>query len=172
MILNGQLVRGATGLAGEFGHVSIREDGPLCKCGNRGCLEACASNTAAVRYFIEAESRREGVQNAIRPNFDFLLKLVEQGDRNAIGALERMAHYLGLGVSMIVTGLAPEVIVIVGEATRAWQRVGPIINDVVAKRSSTGMTTRIVPTDPNTQPRLRGTIALVLQKHFGVPQHL
>jgi len=46
------------------------------------------------------------------------------------------------------------------------------VNDVVAKRSSTGMTTRIVPTDPNTQPRLRGTIALVLQKHFGVPQHL
>jgi hypothetical protein len=73
---------------------------------------------------------------------------------------------------MIVSGLAPEVIVIIGEATRAWGRVGPIINEVVARHSSTGMITRIVPTDPNTQPRLRGTIALVLQKHFGVPQHL
>jgi hypothetical protein len=61
---------------------------------------------------------------------------------------------------------------IVGEVTRAWARVGPILNEVVARHSPIRTTTRIVPTDPDTQPRLRGTIALVLQKHFGVPQHL
>ena len=42
MILNGQLVRGATGMAGEFGHVTIQENGPLCKCGNHGCFEVFA----------------------------------------------------------------------------------------------------------------------------------
>jgi predicted NBD/HSP70 family sugar kinase len=171
MILNGQLVRGATGLAGEFGHVTIQEDGPLCQCGNRGCLEACASNTAAVRYFAESESR-EGNGKFTRPNFELVLKLAEEGYSNAVKALERMAHFLGLGVSMIVNGLAPDVVVIVGEATRAWDRVGPIINEAVARRSPAGMHTRLVPTDPETQPRLRGTIALVLQKHFGVPHLL
>jgi predicted NBD/HSP70 family sugar kinase len=172
MILNGQLVRGATGLAGEFGHVSIIEDGPLCRCGNRGCLEACASNTAAIRYFTELESNQNGHKSETPPTFDRLMQLAEEGEGNAIKALERMAHYLGMGVAMMVTGLAPDVVVVVGDATRAWERVGPIIRDTVAKRIHTGMTTRIVPTDPVTQPRLRGTIALVLQKHFGVPHIL
>jgi predicted NBD/HSP70 family sugar kinase len=172
MILNGELVRGSTGLAGEFGHVTILEDGPLCRCGNRGCLEASASNTAAIRYFTEFESKRNGDQPFVRPTFDSILRLAEEGHPSACKALDRMGFYLGAGVAMLVTGLAPDVIVIIGEATRAWNRVGPAINDVLAKRLSTEMTTRIVPTDPATQPRLRGTIALVLQKHFGVPHLL
>jgi hypothetical protein len=60
-------------------------------------------------------------------------------------------------------------IVIVGEVTRAWQKVGPIIKDTVRQHSFTRAKTQIVPSDPITQPRLRGTIALVLLKHFGAP---
>jgi predicted NBD/HSP70 family sugar kinase len=172
MILNGQLFRGATGLAGEFGHVSILENGPLCRCGNHGCFEACASTTAAIRCFSELEAKHNGRKSATPPTFDGILKLAEQGNGNAREALDRMAHYIGIGVAMMVAGLAPDVIVIVGEATQAWGRVEPIIQDTVAKRLSTGMTTRILPTDSATQPRLRGTIALVLQKHFGVPHLL
>ena len=59
--------------------------------------------------------------------------------------------------------------VIVGEVTRAWQRVGPIIKETVRQHSFTRAETQIVPSDPITQPRLRGTIALVLLKHFGAP---
>jgi len=70
---------------------------------------------------------------------------------------------------MLATGLAPDVIVIVGEVTRAWNRIGPIIDEVVNRRVVTGVRTRIVPADPRTQPRLRGTIALALQKYFGAP---
>jgi predicted NBD/HSP70 family sugar kinase len=77
-----------------------------------------------------------------------------------------MARYLGLGIAMLVNGLAPAVIVVVGEVTRAWKRVGPVIERVVAECAHTHAATRIVPTDDATQPRLRGTIALVLQKHF------
>jgi predicted NBD/HSP70 family sugar kinase len=80
-----------------------------------------------------------------------------------------MAHYLGAGIAQLITGLAPEIIVIVGEVTRLWNRIGPIIEEVVKSRSFTHARTRIVPADPATQPRLRGTIALVLQKHFGAP---
>jgi hypothetical protein len=59
--------------------------------------------------------------------------------------------------------------VVVGEITRAWNRVGPIINEVVKSRSFTHAPTRVAPTDPAGDPILRGTIALALQKHFGAP---
>lgn len=101
--------------------------------------------------------------------FDDILRLAEQGDLKANEAIDRMAHYLGVGIALLVTGLAPDVIVLVGEVTRFWNRIGPAIERIVKSRTFTRAATRIVPTDPHAQPRLRGTIALVLQKHFGAP---
>jgi predicted NBD/HSP70 family sugar kinase len=167
MIFNGQLVRGTTGLAGEFGHIILEEGGPACKCGKRGCFEACASNTAAIRYFTEIVSKRNGQPKAVQPTFDFIIKMAEKGDRNAAESLNRVARWLGAGLALMATALAPDVIVLIGEVTRAWKQIGPIILDAVERDSRTGVRPRIVPADPSTQPRLRGTIALVLQKHFG-----
>jgi predicted NBD/HSP70 family sugar kinase len=170
MILNGQIIRGASGLAGEFGHVTIQENGPLCKCGNRGCWEMCASNSAAIRYYMEAVGNsRKGNGSLTAPAFEDLLRLAEQGETKAVEALEFMAQHMGIGLAILLAGLSPDVVVLVGEVTRAWNRVGPIINDVVRKRLSIHSAARIVPTDPDTEPRLRGTITLVLQKHFGAP---
>jgi predicted NBD/HSP70 family sugar kinase len=166
MILNGQLVRGAGGLAGEFGHVTIRENGPLCNCGNQGCFEACASNTAAVRYFTELMPRGKAGRSA-PPGFNSILRLAEQGDKRGCEALNRMAQSLGIGIAMLVTGLCPDVIVLAGEVTSAWERIGPIIHETVKRRSVAGIHTQILPTDPRTQPRLRGAVAVVLQEHFG-----
>jgi len=172
LILNHQLVQGSTGTAGEFGHAALIQDGLECSCGNRGCWEMYASNSAAVRYYTQAGSQSRGrrsiaVENAI--SFDHLMRLAEQGDNKAVDALEQMAKSLGLGLAPLIAGLAPDMIVIVGEVTRAWHKVGPIIKDTVTKHSFTRAETQIVPSDPITQPRLRGTIALVLLKHFGAP---
>jgi predicted NBD/HSP70 family sugar kinase len=174
LILNHQLVQGSTGLAGEFGHTTIVPDGIQCRCGNRGCWELYASNSAAVRYYAESTSSARGGRSPARStaqsvSFEDLLRLSEQGDAKAIEALSRMADYLGQGLALLVNGLAPDVIVVVGEVTRAWRNAGQVITDSVKRHSFTRATTRIVPTDPITQPRLRGTIALVLQKHFGAP---
>jgi predicted NBD/HSP70 family sugar kinase len=171
MVLNGQLVRGPSGLAGEFGHVALTEDGPKCGCGNVGCWEVYASNSAAVRYYTETKSTgRNGKSHSNIPiTFEDVLALSEGGDLKALAALDRMAYYLGTGIAMLVTGLAPDAIVVVGEVTRAWDRIEPIINDVVKRRSFTHATTRIIASGPAPQPRLRGIIALVLQKHFGAP---
>ena len=175
MILNGQLVRGPSGLAGEFGHVALAENGPKCGCGNYGCWEVFASNSAAQRYYMESKlpgrngKNHSGKRNGEKPSFEDILQLAEHGDLRALEAVERMAHYLGKGISMLVTGLAPEAIVVVGEVTRAWDRVGPIITEVVRQRSSTHATAKITASGPAPQPRLRGIIALVLQRHFGAP---
>src|SRR5579871_2899637 len=79
MILNGQLIRGSSGMAGEFGHVAVQELGPVCKCGNRGCWEVCGSNSAAVRYYLEAMSKGQK-KAVVPPSFEDILRLAEQGD--------------------------------------------------------------------------------------------
>ncbi len=173
MIMNGQLLRGSQGIAGEFGHVSLGADGPQCHCGNRGCWEVMASNSAALRYYAEfSPARKTGVApgNAPAVAFSDLLRLAAQGDAKAGKALEQMAHYLGVGLAILVTGLAPDVVVVVGEVTRAWSRVWPVVAKAIEQRSFTHAPTRILPTDPDNLPRLRGAIALVAQKHFALPQ--
>ncbi len=168
LLLNGQLVHGANAMGGEFGHVSIDDAGPPCSCGKRGCWERYASNSAAVRYYLEGGGR-DGSGAASRPRFEDIIMLAEGGDRRALEALERMARFLGIGIAGLATGLAPELIVIVGKLTDVWNHVGPIVIDEVKRRSLPHATTRIVPTDPATQPRLRGAVTLVVQQHFSAP---
>jgi predicted NBD/HSP70 family sugar kinase len=169
LVLNGQLVHGSHAMSGEFGHVSIDEDGPPCSCGKRGCWERYASNSAAIRYVVESAADADGSNGAPPPRFDDILRRAEQGDRRAGDALDRMGRFLGIGLAALATGLAPEVIVIVGDVTSAWDRIGPIINDEVRRRSLPHAQTRIVPTDRATQPRLRGAVTLVVHHHFGAP---
>lgn len=170
MIMNGQLLRGAQGVTGEFGHVSLDASGPKCHCGNRGCWEVLASNTAAMRSYAAFASGRKvqaGSKSDMSPlPFSDLLRLAEQNDVIAGKSLDQMAHQLGAGLAMLVTGLAPEVIVVIGEVTRAWNRVGPIVDAVIQQRSLTHANTRIVTSDPETWPRLRGAITLVAQRQF------
>jgi hypothetical protein len=79
-----------------------------------------------------------------------------------------MAHYLGRGMRMIVAGLAPERIILIGDLTRSWHRFGPVIEqEVQAQVLPGGVAPRLVPVHEDGMARLRGTVALVLQKHFG-----
>ena len=172
IILNGQLVRGAGGMAGEFGHIAQMLHGPRCRCGNEGCWEVLANNPAAVRYYAEEVAARNGKgskKGVAELSFNDILQLSEKGDIKARNALKRMACHLGEGLAMLVAGLAPEFIVVVGEVTRAWTVVEPVINGVLKRRQWGGSYTRILPSDPETQPRLRGAVALVLQKYFSAP---
>lgn len=173
IVTNGQLLRGVNGLAGEFGHVSLDQSGPLCKCGNRGCWEVYASNTAAINYYVQTANGSKKQKNDFdgdKPSFDDILHLSEQGDARAIETIERMGHYLGVGLSMLISGMAPGMIVLIGEITRVWERIEPIIKNVLSLRlQSSPAPTRIVPAHDNLQPRLRGSMALILQKHFGAP---
>jgi predicted NBD/HSP70 family sugar kinase len=162
ILVNGRLARGSSGMAGEFGHVPLDPDGPLCSCGSHGCWEVFASNRAALRYYFES-----GAQKGL--DFQGLLRIADQGDHKAAKALETMAHFLGRGMRMVVAGLDPEQIVIVGDLTRSWHRFGPIIQaEVQAQGLSGGVAPKLIPVHEDGMARLRGTVALVLQKHFGI----
>ena len=162
VLINGQLARGLNGMAGEFGHVPLDPDGPRCGCGSRGCWEVFGSNRAALRYYHESSTHADGL------SFPDLLSLADQGDTRAVQALEKMAHYLGRGMRMIVAGLAPERIIIIGDLTRSWHRFGPVIEaEVQAQVLPGGSAPQLIPVHEDGMARLRGTVALVLQKHFG-----
>ena len=163
ILVNGRLARGFSGMAGEFGHVPLDPDGPLCSCGSHGCWEVFASNRAALRYYSESSAL----------NFQDLLSLADQGDKSAQKALETQARFLGRGMRMIVAGLDPEQIVIIGDLTRSWHRFGPVIQaEVQAQGLSGGVAPKLIPVHEDGMARLRGTVALVLQKHFGVTQEV
>lgn len=168
LLLNGQIVHGGGSMAGEFGHMTLDENGPPCPCGKNGCWERYASNAAAVQFYVGGDSASRASSKSL-PRFDEVLRCAQAGERRAVEALEKAASHLGAGLASLATGLAPEVIVIVGEITAAWDRLGPIVADVVARRSLPLVATRIVPTDLAMQPRLRGAVTLVVQQHFSAP---
>ena len=164
ILANGKLVRGLGGMAGEFGHVPVDPRGPQCGCGSRGCWEVYASNRAALRYYLES-----GGDSAVS-TFPKLLARADAGDARADAALANMAHHLGRGMRMVVAGLAPERIVVVGDLTKSWSRFGPIIEtEVRAQALAGGCPPQVTPAGEDGLARLRGTVALVLQKHFSEP---
>lgn len=154
ILANGQLLRGEHGMAGEFGHVQLMPDGPLCGCGSHGCWEMLASNRAAMRDYTA------GSGSPIA-SFPALLALTQSGDKHAAAALERMATNLGKGLRVIVAALAPREVVIVGDITSVWHRVGPII-DSTMRKDLLRATTTLRPAYDGNLARLRGAVALVL----------
>ena len=99
--------------------------------------------------------------------FDDLLRLAAGGDTAATESLDRMARALGEGLADVMTVLAPELIVVVGEVTAIWDRIGRLVSEGIASRVLPGTLARVVPTDPATQPRLRGACR---RPHLGCPR--
>lgn len=162
------LARGMNGMAGEFGHVPVDPNGPLCNCGGHGCWELYASNRAALRYYADLGGRPDPDMT-----FSALLSLADQGDQPAQKALEKMAYALGRGMRMIVAGLAPETILVVGDLTQSWHRFASILQaQVQAQTLGGGSPPQVLPAQEDGMGRLRGTVALVFQKHFGFREKL
>jgi predicted NBD/HSP70 family sugar kinase len=158
LIVDGRLVRGRDDMAGEFGHMPLEESGPVCGCGNVGCWETFASNRAGVRYY------RELVPDSTLSSFQELLSLAKQGDVQALRSIDKMMTYLARGLTMLVAGLAPEVIIVVGDCTALWPRVCPLLESRLIAKSFIARTPQVVAATDGDAARLRGAAALVLHK--------
>ncbi|MCC6441824.1 MAG: ROK family protein [Armatimonadetes bacterium] len=124
MIFGGRLFRGASGSGGEIGHMIISPHGPVCSCGNRGCLQAVASIPAIERKARETLHRdiltrmadlSEG--NASSLHFPQIVQAAREGDKVALTLVEEAAVALGLSVTNTVHLLNPEVVVLGGPIT-------------------------------------------------------
>lgn len=142
-VINGNIRAGANGKAGEFGHITLDVDGPLCKCGNRGCMEAMASGIAIVRDFSEAlDHEPTNPMYPIRQSLtiDDVLQAVRNNDMTAISIINHSAYLMGIGVANIVNVLDPERVVLGGLLVRDIPNSFDIITDVarqhILKRGS------------------------------------
>ncbi len=157
IFVNGRVVRGKDGMAGEFGHIQIESDGPPCACGGSGCWEMFASNRAGLRYYQELGGK------AALTSFEDLLHLAQNGDPLATAAIEKMSVYLGRGLRMIAAALAPTEIVVAGEITNAWPQFGPTI-EAELKHNSLPGAPRLRPSIEASTARVRSAVAMVLSE--------
>jgi len=158
VLCNGELVYGKQNMAGEFGHVPLDINGPLCHCRGRGCWEMYASSNAALRYYAES-----GPKTPVQ-TIDDLMRLANDDDPAAIAALEKQAEYVGKGLRLISAALAPEMILIAGDIVGAWARLQPIIERSFAESALDDVRPKILPTHEAEVANLRGAAILVLQR--------
>ena len=119
LILGGRPYRGFRGVAGEIGHVLADPAGPICRCGNRGCLETVASPVAVAALLERSTGTRVSLAR--------VLELVAAGDRGARRAVADAGEAIGRALSMLVNVLNPEVVVVGGDLAPA----GPVLLDAM-----------------------------------------
>lgn len=121
MMIGRQIYLGSTGKAGEFGHIPVDPSGPVCTCGNRGCLEEYASGNGLVRRYLEQVSA--GAQTAAdtadirRRGYKLLAEAAQQGDALCVSLFAQMGRYLGLAIAAMLNVLNPDLVVLYGELT-------------------------------------------------------
>ena len=141
IVLNGKIFYGMSGMAGEFGHVTIEPNGVICGCGNRGCAEKYASATALVRMAREAiESGRApelAKAAAADPEFSAksLYNLAIQGNADAKRIFERFGEALGILLADLVNVLDLDMFVIGGGVLSAWDAFAPKMFSELRERS-------------------------------------
>lgn len=165
IIFDRQIYRGRDGAGGEFGHMIIGERAPVpCSCGSYNCWEAFASGRAAVARYLEAHGQANGTQGM---NFAQLIDLALGGDETAQAALNKTAHYLGVGISNLIIGFSPDIIVVGGAITRAWTLVSEMLSETVEKSMRRNLQpVRIIASTIGDQASLMGALSLVLAKRF------
>jgi len=109
IIINGKIYHGDYGLAGEIGHTSINYDGPLCECGNRGCLELYCSTLTLLKNARQIYDKKEIL------DLQDLYELVEKNNEKIINLIVENGKYLGYGIVNIINSFNPELIVIHSE---------------------------------------------------------
>jgi predicted NBD/HSP70 family sugar kinase len=175
IFVNGQLYSGKNGFAGEFSHIPMVENGELCICGKRGCLETIASSNTIMRRVKQGFEDKEvsSLINQFQNNHervtpeDVILS-ARMGDEFCIAILNEIGKAMGKGLSYIIQLLNPEVIVLSGPLSKAKQYVlSPIqqsLNRLCLEKISES--TPIIISDIGDQSALLGTSEMIFQKVF------
>lgn len=154
VIANGALIRGSGGMAGEIGHIVIDERGPVCSCGQRGCLEALAAGPAIGRAWPKGESSAAATA---------LFSAVESGDRAARKVASRITGYLSTALVWLAAAYDPEWVVLAGGVPSAGDSFLQLMHEEIARRAASSELAarrlrpeQVVLTDPSDPPGPRG----------------
>ena len=119
VVIGGRVYHGARGTAGEIGHVQVREDGALCRCGSRGCLETLSSADSALAFLRQA--------HGADLTFDDAMRIVRSADPGAVRLFNDMGVAIGRVVAAVCSNLDPQIIVAGGRLVDAG---GPLIDGI------------------------------------------
>jgi glucokinase len=140
LVLDGRLHLGPDERAGEFGHHTVSEEGPLCECGNRGCLELYAGARAIAAA-------------AGAPSFDETVARARSGDDSALRALARAGELIGLAIANVLIFLAPDRVVVGGGVAEAGELLLAPLRASVADRARVAPLDRIAIAPAELGPR-------------------
>lgn len=113
VVLDGKLYRGARGCGAEFGHSKVHLEGALCRCGQRGCLEAYVADYAVMREAALADL--EVTSDGSEPGVEAVVRAAEAGNPVARSILERASRMFAMGLANLVNVLDPSLIILSGE---------------------------------------------------------
>lgn len=153
IVINEKLVRGASNAAGELGHIKLQmHDGPICGCGDYGCLEAFASGPSIVKmateYIMSGKSTKyREIANGGEITPFIVAEAAKQGDPVAKRIFTIMGEYIGFGLSSVVNLLNPEKIIIGGGVADAGDILLDPIRETIKKRAMVvaGSAVEVVP---------------------------
>lgn len=165
IILDGEVYRGANGLAGEVGHMVVDLNGLLCGCGRRGCWEMIGSGTAHRRRIREAYLSGTWPNMTEEPTPEDVTGHARAGDRAARALVLRTARYIGIGVSNLANLYDPEAVIFTGGFARSnWDLVeGYLLQEVRDQAFSKNV--RLLLTELGDDAGLLGAAALMLRGH-------
>jgi predicted NBD/HSP70 family sugar kinase len=168
IVNRGEVLRGETHTAGEFGHVSLDPNGPLCACGKRGCWEAFAANSATIARYGAALPAKQKVTATIEE----VVRRATENEPEARAAVIETGHQIGRGLAAVVSALNPKRIYIGGEVTAAWDLIEAPIREELTTNTLTEAAhmTPIYPDEKTEVYRLLGAVALVAAPGFAAPR--
>jgi len=140
LLLDGQIYHGATGSAGEIGHLTIDENGPMCTCGNRGCLEALTGGHAIARQAQEAvHNGKRTILSEIAPveriSAQDVADAARQGDLISQQILSRAGSHLGIAIAGLVNIFNPNMVVVGGGVAQIGDLFLEPVRQAVQRRS-------------------------------------
>ncbi len=134
LILNGVVFHGANGRAAELGHMNHIPDGPLCRCGRHGCLEAFSADYGIMRMANDRRGTDFDVHAAVRDDDMRKLELAaEAGDTVATNAFNRAGEVLGFGIARLIALINPQRVVLAGPGTRAYDLLKDSVGEALRR---------------------------------------
>jgi predicted NBD/HSP70 family sugar kinase len=172
-VINGRIYRGQEGIAGEFGHMTIDPEGPECRCGKKGCVEAYAGNIAIMRDARRAaDEGRWDCENPDHFTYEEMLRAAKDGVVALRQLFSRAGQRLGIGVSHLITLFNPAKIIITGQGVQAGDLLFDAMSSTLEQYYSARFgrpTTQIIIQQWTKQDWARGAGALVLQELYKSP---
>jgi predicted NBD/HSP70 family sugar kinase len=158
LVINGQIYRGPGGTAGEIGHITLDESGPVCRCGNRGCLETFT----AARYVLPLLHSSHGTGLTMPA----VVALARDGDPGCRRVLADIGRHIGSGVASLCNLLNPSRVVLGGDLAEAGDVVLDPVRDSVARYAipSAARQLAVVPGTLGGRAEVLGALALVLSE--------